>query len=196
MVKINPNNLENNLIVIPGYSNKSFLSMLKIVMKSLLFNNYCVYVLCWGLTIKQLSDDITKDITDQSEQYKINEEFRIELAKILNKILRSSNFESKNLNLLGKSAGGGIAIHISGMNEMIKKLLLCCPATTYGCKPLVNRKDLEIYLSWNQDDPMIKISESCKFMNDMNEQGNEYKFYCYLKGGDELNEKFLVDIVT
>jgi predicted esterase len=76
----------------------------------------------------------------------------------------------------------------------VTSLYLCCPATINGCKPLVNRKDLKFYLSWNQDDKIIDISESFKFMDDMNKQSNQYKFYSYPNGGHEINPTFISDL--
>ena len=198
MVKIDPTNSNSYpTIVIPGYSNKSFMSMLEIIIKNYeSFKNICLLVVCWGNTVKQLSENISKDCKSKEEQYQVNEEFRIEMAKVLDKILRSNPLNFLNnigFALMGKSAGGGIAIYITEMNENVNSLYLCCPATINGCKPLVNKK-IPIYLSWNQDDKIIDISESFKFMNDMNKQHNIYKFYSYQSGGHELNPNFIADL--
>lgn len=193
LVRIDPTNIgydSNPIVIIPGYSNKSFLSMLEVIIKNYTqFNNKCILMLCWGTTVKQLSDDIANNNPDMETQYKMNEEFRINLAKIFDKIIRS--IIKSQFYLIGKSAGSGIAIYISSINTQVTKLFLCCPATTNGCKPLATRLDLKIFLSWNQDDKTIEIKDSFRFMEDMNSQGNKYTFYSYVTGGHEINSDFI-----
>jgi len=186
LVKFDPMNMgydSNPIVIIPGYSNKSFLSMLDVIIKNYThFNNKCILMLCWGTTVKQLSDDLANN-------FKMNEEFRIVLAKIFDKIIRS--IIKSQFYLIGKSAGGGVAIHIASINTQVTKLFLCCPATINGCKPLASRLDLKIFLSWNQDDKTIDIKDSFRFMEDMNSQGNKYTFYSYITGGHEINPDFI-----
>ena len=101
------------IIVIPGYSHKSFCSMLKIILDGLehIIDKYSQLLMFqWSPEIKENSEMLIKDIKDVNIQYEINEKYRIELANILNKILQSSDIELNKFDLMGKSAGGGIAL--------------------------------------------------------------------------------------
>jgi predicted esterase len=192
LIYINPQ-YTKHIVVIPGYSDDSFYDMLKIIINDISsFGETCIVMVWWGSTVKKLSKDVTIGVDDQDKQYQLNEDFRTEMGHILYKIIRSKNINLTNFNLMGKSAGGGIAIIICGMHN-VSKLFLCCPATINGCKPL-DKKDTHVFLSWNQDDPMIPVKKAFDFMDDMNKQHNLYRYYSYLSGGHELNPLFLQDI--
>ena len=126
--------------------------------------------------------------------YQLNENFRIDLASVLDKIIRSMDLKC-NITLLGKSADSGVSIYMAKIDSahIIKTLLLCCPVTIGGGKPLEDRKDLKIALSWNEDDNKIPFQTYTKFEEDFVEQNNNYKIFLYKKGGHELNTMFLKD---
>ena len=69
--------------------------------------------------------------------------------------------------------------------------MLCCPGISERGRPLANRKDLDIKLSWNEDDDVIPFKVSEELINDFQQQGNNYRFYSYPTGGHELNVEFL-----
>jgi len=204
---------KNNLVVVPGYSLNSTITIFEKILEGFdyikdAFN--AIYIINWGNTlvlctkdttksfalrntIKELSENITKGLTDMDEIYLINENFRIDLAIVLDKIIRKINII--NITLLGKSAGGGISIYLAEKDvSNIKQLLLCCPATINGGKPLKDRRDLQIKLSWNEDDNKIPFQTYMKFEEDFKKQKNKYKIYLYKTGGHELNAMFLKDI--
>ena len=84
------------IIVIPGYSHKSFCSMLKIILDGLehIIDKYSQLLMFqWSPEIKENSEMLIKDIKDVNIQYEINEKYRIELAEILNKILQSPDMK-------------------------------------------------------------------------------------------------------
>jgi pimeloyl-ACP methyl ester carboxylesterase len=61
-------------------------------------------------------------VSDVKEQYIINEKFRIMLADLANKIIKTNKINK--FTLLGKSAGGGVAIYIAKKNKQVKNLYL------------------------------------------------------------------------
>ncbi len=69
--------------------------------------------------------------------------------------------------------------------------MLCCPGISERGRPLINRLDLDIRLSWNEDDDVIPFKVSEELINDFELQGNNYQFYSYSTGGHELNVEFL-----
>jgi len=182
------------LVVIPGYSFKSFCSMIQKVFKGFEYikNKYSeFYMISWSPEIKELSIEVSRNVEDEDTKFRLNEQFRIEMAHVVDKILRSPPMDFKNFTLMGKSAGGGVSIYIASMNEEVKTLMLCCPGISERGRPLANRKDLDIHLSWNEDDDVIPYKVSEELINDFKNQDNKYKFYSYPTGGHELNVEFL-----
>jgi predicted esterase len=183
-----------SLVVIPGYSFKSFCSMIKKIFEGLDYikNKYSeFYMISWSPEIKELSIEVSKDVEDEDTKFRLNEQFRVEMAHIVDKILRSPPMDINNFTLMGKSAGGGVSIYIASMNQEVKTLMLSCPGISERGRPLINRLDLDIRLSWNEDDDVIPFKVSEELINDFEVQGNKYKFYSYPTGGHELNIEFL-----
>jgi len=202
---ISTENTNEPLVVIPGYSFKSFNTMCDKLLEgiNIIKDTFSViYFINWGETIKQKSIDCTKGIVDEREQFEINERFREEMAIVLDKILRSKDMhfieEGQSFSLLGKSAGGGISIYIASMNMYVDRLFLCAPATITGGSLLKDRTSkkhpLDILLSWNKDDKMIPYQKHEQFVSDFEEQGNIYSMFLYEEGGHELNVNFLMEL--
>ena len=99
-----------------------------------------------------------------------------------------------SISLLGKSAGGGVAIYITMLNTDVNNLFLACPGILHHGKPLENRIDINIKLSWNRDDDKIPYTSAQHFINDFEAQEQEYAFYSYMTGGHELNPRFLKEL--
>jgi hypothetical protein len=195
IVKIKLDNPEYKpLVVIPGYSNESFESGFNVLMQGFdhIKSNYSVmYAFCWGSTIKKLTKDYSSHEKDEEKAFILNEELRIKLAHVLNKIIRSPDLKLTNVTILGKSAGAGVSIHISAINPEIKFLYIACPGTNGRGKTLKDRLDLPIKLMWNKDDDKLPFTISKEFIDDFKKQGNNYKYYEYEKGGHEFNIEFI-----
>jgi hypothetical protein len=188
------NKAEKPLVVVPGYSNDSFMSGFDVIMKGFdhIKSTFSVmYAFCWGSTIKNLSKDYAAHEKDEEKAFILNEEFRIKLAHILDKILRSPDMDLKNFTILAKSAGAGVSIHIASMNPEVKYLDIACPGTSSRGTPLAKRKDIKIKMMWNKDDDKINYTTSKEFINVFEEQGNDFEFISYDTGGHEFNEIFI-----
>jgi hypothetical protein len=199
IVKVTLNNEENKpLVIIPGYSDKSFMSGFDILMDG--FESYkdkysVMYAVCWGSTVKTVTDNYSKSAGDnQEKQYELNEEIRIILAKILDKILRSPDMELTNITLFGKSAGGGVSIHIAAMNPEVKYLYISCPGTNNYGEALKDKKELPIKLAWNEDDDKLDYTESQKFIEVFEKNKNNFTFYSYETGAHEFNPLFIQEL--
>lgn len=195
IVKITLDNKEEkSLVVVPGYSNDSFMSGFDVIMKGFdhIKSKYSVmYVFCWGSTIKNLTKDYSAHEKDEEKAFKLNEELRIKLAHVLDKILRSPDMDLKNFTILAKSAGAGVSIHVAGMNPEVKYLDIACPGTNSRGTPLAKRKDIKIKMMWNKDDDKINYTTSMEFIKIFEEQGNDFEFISYDVGGHEFNEIFV-----
>jgi len=199
IVKVTLNNKENKpLVIIPGYSDKSFMSGFDKLMDG--FDSYkdkysVMYAVCWGSTVKEVTDNYSKSAGDnQEKQYELNEKIRFTLATILDKILRSPDMELTNITLFGKSAGGGVSIHIAAMNPEVKYLYISCPGTNNYGEALKGKKELPIKLAWNKDDDKLTYTESQKFIQVFETNENKYKFYDYKTGGHEFNPSFIEEL--
>jgi hypothetical protein len=199
IVKVTLNNKENKpLVIIPGYSDKSFMSGFDKLING--FNSYkdkysVMYAVCWGSTVKTVTDNYSNSAgNNQEKQYELNEEIRITLATILDKILRSPDMELTNITLFGKSAGGGVSIHIAAMNPEVKYLYISCPGTNNYGEALKGKKELPIKLAWNKDDDKLEYTESQKFIEVFETNKNNFTFYSYETGGHEFNSSFIEEL--
>jgi len=195
IVKVTLNNKENKpLVIVPGYSNDSFMTGFDVLMTE--FDSYkdkysVMYALCWGSTIKKLTTDYSAGIKDEEEAFKKNEEIRIKLAHVLDKILRSPDMALSNMTLFAKSAGAGVSIHVASMNLEVKSLYISCPGTNTRGSVLSDRKDLPIYFAWNKDDNKLPYEIHELFIKVFDKNGNNYKFFSYETGGHEFNSEFI-----
>lgn len=198
IVKVKLDFPENKpLVVIPGYSTDSFESGFNILMQGFdhIKEKYSeMYAFCWGSTIKKLTKDYSAHEKDEAKAFVLNEEIRIKLAHVLDKILRSPDMKLTNVTILGKSAGAGVSIHIASINPEIKFLYIACPGTNGRGKTLKDKKDLPIKLMWNKDDDKLPFDISKEFIEDFEKQGNNYSFYEYKNGGHEFNIEFIKEL--
>lgn len=192
------------LFVIPGYSFNSFETMLGKIAEGFEFleNKYSViHMINWGEKIKKDTSVVDPSLTEE-QTFAKNEEYRIELAKLMNKCISSPDLNLKNFAILAKSAGGGVACHIAGSNLEVKKLFLCCPGTNSRGSTLVGNPDLKIYISWNTNDEKLTCEVLKEFVAQMSKQGSNFRSFLYDLGpptkdgpsGHELNVDFLRDI--
>ena len=182
-----------DLFVIPGYSFKSFTTMFTKLIEGMPFieNKYRnLYMINWGDKVKALSQSILVDVPEE-RKYIVNDEFREQLATLIDKFTRSPDMNLHNFTLLGKSAGGGVSFFLAGLNPEVKVLMVCCPGITNRGSVVVGRPELEIHLAWNKDDDVIPYSVHEEIVRQLNNQGNQVVFYSYEDGGHELNVKFL-----
>ena len=109
----------------------------------------------------------------------------------MDKILRSPNMNLTNITLFGKSAGGGVSIHVAAMNLEVKYLYISCPGTNDRGKVLKDRKELPIKISWNKDDDVLPYSVAQEFIQVFEANENNYIFHHYPTGGHEFNPEFI-----
>ena len=192
------------LFVIPGYSFTSFETMLGKIAEGFEFlkNKYSViHMINWGEKIKK-DTSVTDPALTEAQTFAKNEEYRMDLAKLMNKCINSPDLNLKNFAILAKSAGGGVACHIAGVNLEVKKLFVCCPGTNSRGSTLVGNPDLEIYIAWNTNDEKLTCEVLKEFVAQLSKQGSKFKSFLYDLGpptkdgpsGHELNVDFLRDI--
>jgi len=195
IVRITLNNKENKpLVTVFGYSNDSFMTGFNLLMDE--FDSYkdkysVMYAVCFGSTIKKLTTNYSAGIKDDEEAFQKNEEIRIKIAHVLDKILRSPKMELTNMTIFAKSAGAGVSIHVASMNKEVKSLYISCPGTSTRGGVLSDRKDLPIYFAWNEDDDKLPYVIHKEFIKVFDKNGNNYKFFSYKTGGHEFNPEFI-----
>lgn len=189
LIKITISNSNKPLVIIPPYSFDGFIKIMETINNNfeIIKKKYnIIYVIFWTEDIKKESQKITEGITDIKEQYKINEIFRINLANTANNIITKEKI--KNFTLLGKSAGGGVAIYITKKNKHVTNLLLVCPGILKTNIKL--NKEIKIVLSWNIDDDKIPYENSLLLIKNYIKNKNNFNFISFEYGGHELHEDF------
>jgi hypothetical protein len=195
-----------DLVVIPGFGINSHNKMLKILIegKEFLTKNRNIYIINFGETISTLSKTCSEGLKGDAK-YEKEDEFKREVSEILDKLIRGPDINLSNFTVLAKSAGGGIAFFLAGINPEVKVLMAACPGFHNNGTVVKDRKDLKIYIMWNMDDEYlnyneeknedgtIKKSKRIEIMKQLELQGNDVTFYSYDDGGHELNVKFLED---
>ena len=174
------------LIMIPGWSYRSFQDMARVLMTGYdhLKTKYsCIYMVCWTDEIKTF----TSNITDYDKQ----DEYKVIIVNILKKILHK--LEITKCSVVGKSAGGGVSIYLTSVNPDVQYLYLACPGITRRAKPLAGRQ-IPIKLMWARDDDVLTYSMYKEFLSDFDDQKQEYSFHSYNTGGHELNTQFIYEL--
>lgn len=194
LVKIIISNNNKPLVIIPPYSFDGFTKIMKTISDNfdIIKKKYnIIYAIVWNDEIKKESQKIINGITDVKEQYIINEKFRVMLADLANKIIKTNKINK--FTLLGKSAGGGVAIYISKKNKQVKNLFLICPAIMKSSLKL--NKEIKIILSWNRDDDKIPYEKSLPLIKNYVNNKNNFMFLSYDIGGHELHDNFFKTIL-
>jgi predicted esterase len=189
LIKITISNSNKPLVIIPPYSFDGFIKIMETINNDfeIIKKKYnIIYVIFWTEDIKKESLKIIDGITDIKNQYKINENFRINLANSANNIIKKQKI--KNFSLLGKSAGGGVAIYITKKNKQVTNLLLICPGILKTNIKL--NKEIKIVLSWNIDDDKIPYENCLSLIKNYIKNKNIFKFISFEYGGHELHNDF------
>lgn len=193
LIKITISTNNKPLVIIPPYSFDGFTKIMDTINNNfdIIKKKYnIIYVIVWNDEIKKESQKITSGISDVKEQYIINEKYRIMLADLANKIIKTNKINK--FTLLGKSAGGGVAIYIAKKNKQVKNLFLMCPAILKTTIKL--NKEIRIILSWNRDDDKIPYEKSLPLIKNYINNKNNFMFISYETGGHELHEDFFKSI--
>jgi hypothetical protein len=168
------------LVVMAGYSLKSFCGSAQIIMGNLhlLVRKYkAIYIICYE-SFDGFSDNAAKErdvqrgksaaensaLTKPIDSLEYREfvfggpkgeiEMYTELGAIVDKVIRCLGLT--NVHLLGKSAGGGTAMNIVYTNPIYKRLYLAVPAHPTYCKSLeklgARLNEMKVIIGWNEND--------------------------------------------
>jgi hypothetical protein len=153
------------LVAMAGFSTKSFCGSSNVIIKNLrkIKDKFkCIYILKYDedkIKILQKKacderDEIKKNTLNHHEIYKPEIDLNEELGIIIDKLLRSMKLI--NVHLLGKCAGGGVAIHIFTKSEIYNALYLAVPASPTNVEHLLENKAImknkTFILAWNSND--------------------------------------------
>jgi len=179
----NPDKSKPNLVAMAGFSFRSFCASTSVIVKNLekikgMFN--CVYVICFTDEVKdKLQTDacksrdanITKEIGTLTEEelvdilkdkevrkkiFKSETDLNEKLGNVVDKLIRCAGIT--NVHLLGKCAGGGVAIHTFTKSNIYQALYLAVPASPTNVEHLRETKgeiDIsgkKIIIAWDRRD--------------------------------------------
>ena len=167
-----------NLVVMAGFSTSSFCGTSEIIMMPSniveLSKKYrAIYIINYDE--KVFKDALNKSFTDDKDanknfhpecphslesrlKLKINElKMLDEFGTVIDKILRCPDLNLKNVHLLGKSIGSGLALHTIIKSDIYRALFLAVPANPTYMWPLERLSDdrlrsITIKCGWNKND--------------------------------------------
>ena len=156
---------DNALIVLPGFSNKSrdwtFGRINRWIKQMGEFQVYSDIIIFDFNEIKKLINEQNFGEGAMKNFYseKIDHKISMHLNHILNKL------DFKNVNLIGRSAGAGVAMVLSSLNKGVSRLSLACPGWNEGTiNPLIekinNGKKIMINIYHSKKDTRIKPEET------------------------------------
>lgn len=178
----NPDKSKPNLVAMAGFSFRSFCASTSVIVKNLekikgMFN--CVYVICFTDEVQNkqsdacgyrdvyitnklgtpTEDDLVKILKDKAvrEQiFKPETDLNEKLGNVVDKLIRCAGIT--NVHLLGKCAGGGVAIHTFTKSNIYQALYLAVPASPTNVEHLRETKgeiDIsgkKIIIAWDRRD--------------------------------------------
>ena len=151
------------LVVMAGISTRSFCSTSQVITKNLdkLLTKFSRIYMINLNTFKTMQNDSCKardriDSPDIPTKFAPEIEFNKLCGKIIDHICHT--LELSNVHLLGKCAGGGIAIQTVIQSDIYKALYLAVPASPTNIQPILDSdkpwlKKLIYHFSWTKDDP-------------------------------------------
>jgi hypothetical protein len=193
----------NNLLVITGFSTKTYKAIRK-VMEPLeknagdLFKSI-KYVKFHDDHIKSLVADFLSKF-QKSDEEKAGELENLVYRKCAEHIHGMLNRREEYI-ILGKSAGGGIAMYLTPLSPNYNKLLLFAPGVKYiGMDedfPLRDSHNFPIIVGWNDDDNKVEFDTVYPIITHVFRKCNKVEHMLVKFIGDnredlhELNSKFL-----
>ena len=183
-------NIPEPLIIVPAFSLRSYTSLLKIILQNKNVLKYKkIYMFCWN--------DVVSALHTAPPDFPTKNKIRERVAIYLNRIF-DIHF-TMPCYLLGKSAGGGVAMHLTNMRDNIKKLFICCSASPLDDEPdaPVITKNIPVKLMWNKDDVDergIDYKKYLKFLRNFDMYKINYTFYSYNEGGHEIHPEFVKEL--
>lgn len=188
--------LDKQLIVIPGFSKKSIcwtLGRINLYLEKLqeIYSDICIFNLI--------------DLKNKTELLKgqghCNYEIYKGIGSQLNKILKSMG--KNNISLLGRSAGGALAIILSSINDNVNGLNLACPG--YEDQMIQDFVDsgnmIPIRMVWAEEDTKIPIEKGDKLNTILSANKFDINFIKVSTGKSEHKynhriQKELIDILV
>jgi hypothetical protein len=182
---LNSNTELPNLVLLAGFSNKSIINSSKVLLENIdkIKNKYqAVYIYCYSEKEFKKHQFDACSIRDQkkNENYKEIEkiyesEIKLndKLGIFIDKCLRSPGLNLTNVHLLGKCAGGGLAIHTITKSNIYSGLLLAVPASPLNVLKLkklnnIQKNNIRFIFTWEKNDD---------YPFDWNKKSNQEKEY-------------------
>jgi len=199
--EIHSHDLDGNdcvLFVCPGFSNEACEATKNIINDKLdsIRNKYKkVFVInLFPLKKFQKISDATDTIStaiERHDKWAADIAMKATHSSVVDKIIRAicNDMNISNVHLLGKSAGGGLAMNIVTRNTIYKKLYLAVPAHPLFCKPLIEGNiydKLMVVVGWNYNDEYnlydIKSNKQMPYYEDVFIQiKNKYPNFNYVQ---------------
>jgi hypothetical protein len=174
-----------NLVLLSGFSNKSIINSSKVVFNNInkIKDKYqAFYIFCYSekefkkyqIDACNLRDQKKLNIKNSLNQiYESEIKLNDKLGTFIDKCLRSPNLNLTNVHILGKCAGGGVAIHTITKSNIYTGLFLSVPASPLNILKLkqlndIQKNNIRFIFTWEQNDD---------YLFDWGRKSNEEKHY-------------------
>lgn len=190
----NPNDSNKILFCIPGFSESSYTKVIRDINLGLrhIDEKYKhVIILKFGDLVKQQQNErLRNPINKLQVENQLYKELGYVTYKILN--LLRQKYTNFTFDILGKSAGCGVAIFLTICDRSITELFLSVPAIMNHLDELVLVKDqiMKFKMHLVKDDPIVTFDNYSHFEEQSRELFNE-SVIVYENGGHELIPDFL-----
>ena len=196
------------LVIMAGISTRSFCSTSQVISRNLdkLSAKFSKIYMINLNTFKEAQNKSCND-RDKIQSSDIPTKFKPEIdfnelcGKIINRVITTLEPTSNDIYLLGKCAGGGIAIHTVIQSNIYKALYLAVPSSPINVQPILASpnqylKNLIYRFSWNEQDPDPvswggKSVDQIKVYDTMNGLGYKYDSYMFKTGRHEVSDEFI-----
>ena len=104
----------------------------------------------------------------------------------LNKVIKHLNYD--NISLIGRSAGGALALIISSLNDKVNGLNLACPGYEDAMiTDFINssNKDIPVVISWAKEDTKIPLEKGINLEKKLKEAGLNVTLHVISTGKEE-----------
>lgn len=177
----NDNEIKKQLIVIPGFSKKSIcwtLGRINFFLDKLstIYSDICIFNL----------EDLKKKTPIITQSGVSNYDLYTKIGYQLNKVIKHLNYD--NISLIGRSAGGALALIISSLNDKVNGLNLACPGYEEAMiTDFINssNKDIPVVISWSKEDTKIPLDKGLNLEKKLEEAGVNVTLHVISTGKEE-----------
>jgi hypothetical protein len=195
--KENENDTNRILFVIPGFSHGSYSKVVRdinIGYDHIKDKYKKIIILKFGDLVKsEQTLRLTEENLRGKEKVNVENKLYLDLAIIIHKLINQIRDFNRDyiIDILGKSAGGGVSVMLTKIDPRITNLYLSVPAIINQLDEIKIRPLDKFKMHLNKDDPIVKYDENYEKFQTQSKSLYGEDVVVYDTGGHELISEFL-----